>query len=189
MDHHIYEIDRETGEAIWKSEDLGGAIVGTPVLQNNSLYVGSFGQEMLAIDAGTGKVTWRYPTAGWVWSGPVLDGEALYFGDLAGGMYALKASTGEEIWKIAPPVDQKAAIPGQPLVKDGSVYFTSENGVLYTVDAASGNSRKQELGGKLYTGPQSAGNLKLIPSVGTDALLIALDENNNQVWAFQPEKK
>lgn len=187
MDHYLYALDPANGEVLWKSEDLGGAVVGMPVVQNGMIYVGSFGPGMAAVEAETGKVVWRYPTAGWVWSGPAVDGETLYFGDLAGTMYALNASTGEEIWKTAAEEGKAAAIAGRPLVRDGSVYFGGENGILYVLDAATGNTRKQELGGKLYAGPQAAGNLMLIPSVETDALLIALDENNNQAWAFQPQ--
>jgi outer membrane protein assembly factor BamB len=123
MDHQVYAIDAQSGEQKWITEDLGGAIVGTPAIsEEGRLYVGTFGNEMIAMDTNNGKIIWRYRTEDWVWSGPALDGEVLYFGDLNGNLYAINAVDGSVEWKIKP----NGKIVGTPLVIDDMIVFTTE---------------------------------------------------------------
>jgi outer membrane protein assembly factor BamB len=83
MDHVLYSINSSDGSMIWKTESLGGALVGTPTLDGQDvLYVGTFGNELLAINRQDGAILWRTPTDYWIWSGPALDDGILYFGDL-----------------------------------------------------------------------------------------------------------
>lgn len=190
MDHHLYAIDPETGELVWNSDDLGGAIVGQPALGDGEdvLYVGTFAGEMLAVQVETGAILWRFPTEGWVWAGPALVDGTLYFGDLDGMLYAVDAANGNELWRVEADGNAETSISDQPLVLDGTVYFSTEGGILYAVDAATGNTRwRKELGGKLYAGPQAAGELVLLPSFETDALLIAMEPDGDTVWSFIPE--
>ncbi len=190
MDHHLYAIDPETGDLVWSSEDLGGAIVGQPALGDNGdvLYVGTFAGEMLAVQVETGAILWRFPTEGWVWAGPALVDGTLYFGDLDGVLYAVDAASGDELWRVDSDGSPEVSISDRPLVLDDTVYFSTEGGILYAVDAATGNNRwKKELGGKLYAGPQAAGELVLLPSFETDALLIAMEPDGDTVWSFIPE--
>ena len=52
MDHKVYAIDAKSGVQIWSTEDLGGSIVGTPSISEDMvLYVGTFANEMVALDA------------------------------------------------------------------------------------------------------------------------------------------
>ena len=72
MDHHVYAVDAETGDLLWKSEDLNGAIVGKPAFDHNdTVIVGTFGSEVIALNAENGRVSWRFATEGWVWSGAI----------------------------------------------------------------------------------------------------------------------
>ena len=58
MDHHVYAVDAITGDLLWKSDDLGGAIVGTPAFDHgDTVIVGTFGSEVIALDAETGQVS------------------------------------------------------------------------------------------------------------------------------------
>ncbi len=192
MDHHIYALDAKTGQLVWKSDDLGGAVAGTPALgPNGELYVGTFNSEMLALDGKTGKVNWRFPTNGWVYSGPALDNGVLYFGDLNGYFYALKTADHTELWPAKPPAaSSNNGISGTPLVDQGVVYYTSEDGNIYALDATTGNSRwNKTIGGKLYASPLLAGDKILVSSVGGDNLLYALNAQGNEVWKYNPQSK
>jgi outer membrane protein assembly factor BamB len=183
MDHHVYAIDAKSGNQEWKSEDLDGAIVGTPAISpEGQLYVGTFGNEMVALDSNTGKILWRYKTDNWVWSGPALDNELLYFGDLNGNLYAISALDGSEQWKIKP--DDK--IVGTPLVIDDMIVFTTEADTVYAVDREGNPLWSQAIGGKIYSSPVAAGDLILVAPIESDSMLIALSSNGTQKWKFTP---
>lgn len=185
MDHYLYSINVKNNSLNWKTDDLGGSIVGKPAYSPDGvLYVGTFSSELIAIDARNGDILWRIPTTGWVWAGPELHGDHLYFGDLSGTFYALDISTHQISWQMQPD----GPITETPLVTDDSVYFTTEMGTLYALDF-KGNIRwsKTIEGSKLYTSPVSTGEMILVAPIGVDSLLIALDHEGNQIWAYTPQ--
>lgn len=189
MDRHVYALDPATGKQIWKSDDLGGAVVGTPALgKDGTVYVGNFANHMVAIDGQSGKVKHSYSTNGWVWAGPILANDKLYFGDLTGNFYALNASDLSQVWKVQPDVADARKIADKPLVTQDTIYFSSESGNLFALSLADGSTRwSKPAGGKLNSGPVSAGNLVLVaPDSGP--LLVAFETNGNQKWAFTPAK-
>jgi outer membrane protein assembly factor BamB len=186
MDHHIYAIDAKSGSEKWQTDDLGGSMVGTPAYSPDSvLYIGTFGSEMLAINAGTKVVEWRTPTTGWVWGGPVLKDGKLYFGDLKGWFYAIDATNGSIDWKQNPdgPVTQP------PLVTADRIYFTTQSGTIYSYDFQGKEQWNKLIGGKLYASPVLAGDKILVAPTGMDSYLIALAMDGTQVWQFIPAKK
>ena len=65
LDHKLYAVDMQTGQQIWVTEDLQGALASSPILtEDGILYVGTLGNEMLAIDSSNGKINWRSPVQG-----------------------------------------------------------------------------------------------------------------------------
>ena len=191
MDHNVYALDAMTGELIWKTEpSLGGSIADNPTLSpDGQLFVGTFGDELLSLDAADGSVNWRMQASNWVWSGPTQGGDTLYFGDLGGFFYSVDASNGSINWKIQPDENERRAITDKPLVIGDTVYFTSESGNLFAVDAATGDPRwREEVGGKLYAGPKGVEDIIVVAPMGIDELLIAFDPEGVQKWVFVPEK-
>ena len=93
-------------------------MAGSPRLSPEGvLYVGTYGSEMIAIDAASGQIQWRKPAKGWVWSRPLLEDGVLYFGDMEGAVTAMDASDGSVRWQIQPDtVSTKRGITGAPLV-------------------------------------------------------------------------
>jgi outer membrane protein assembly factor BamB len=186
MDHQLYSIDSENGSQIWKTEPLGGSIVGSPALSSDGvLYTGTFINEILAIDASNGNVIWRFPTDNWVWGGPQVYDGIVYAGDLSGNLYAIDATNGTAIWKIQPD----SAITESPLITEDAIYISTESGTLYSVNHNGATRWSKELGKSLQSSPVQAGEKILVAPTGGDELLIALDVNGNQVWTFTPEQK
>ena len=74
-----------------------------PTIVNGTMFVGSAGGAIHAIDATAGCLHWTYRANGPVRAAPlaVQDGSRrnLVFGDQLGWVYALDARTGKEIWK------------------------------------------------------------------------------------------
>ena len=184
MDHSLYALDKSSGNKVWSTE-LGAASVGTPVLgENGRLYIGTLNKEMLAIDAATGRILWRTPTEGAVWSGPAMKSDAIYFGDLTGKFYALNPENGAILWTAQPD----GPIVGTPVITETALVFGTESGSLVALDFSGSQVWKREIGGKLYTTPLQAGSRYLAAVTQGDKLLAFLDENGNQVWGFVPPK-
>jgi len=190
MDHQLYAVDARSGELAWKTDDLGGAMVGKPTLSPDGvLYVGTFKSEVLALDASNGKIIWSAATKGWVWSEIVLDGDMLYFGDLDGYVFALNAADGAVRWQVQLDTSTNRAISGAPVVVGDTLYVAAKSGNLYAVDVTNGNIRwSKTFDGQFYSDITLAGDSLLLAPIKMDAILLALDTNGNQKWAFVPAK-
>jgi eukaryotic-like serine/threonine-protein kinase len=190
-------LDRDTGNVLWKSEDLGGAMPNSPALSaDGTLYVGTFKPEMVALDSASGRVIWRGPKLlGWVWATPLLQDGVLYFGDLEGEVFALNASDGSQRWRIQPSTDTNRQITGTPVLMGDTLYFSSNGGVLYAVDPATGTTRwskavvdAKNTTGQIYANLLAVNDMLLVAPNGLEPVLIALDAAGNQKWAFIPAK-
>ena len=187
LDHFVYAVNITTGQKIWQSEDLNGALVGSPTYSESEhmVYIGTFDQEMLALDANNGQVAWRFATEAWVWSGPAVEDGVLYFGDQQGYFYAVNSTTGESMWRIQPLAG--SPIVTSPLVTDEQIYFSAGTEV-YAVNSEGGITWEQTISGMLYARPLVAGELVLVAPIDNDAVLIALQQSGAQAWSFIPEK-
>ena len=185
MDHMVYSFDASTGRMLWKSPDLGGAIVSTPAVSSNgTLFIGTFGKEMIALDATNGAILWRFTTQDWVWSGPALADEVLYFGDLAGYFYALNATDGTSLWRIQP----QDAIVDTPIIVEDKIYLTTESDKIFIVSTAGEIISSKVIGGMIYSSPVVTGDTVLVAPTNFDVLLVALNLDGNQKWTFTPAK-
>ncbi len=183
MDHHLYAINPGNGNLIWKSEDLGGPIVNQPAISESGLIIlSTFDNEVIALNEDSHAVVWRYKTSDWAWASPVIDGEQVYVSDISGTFYTMDLETGDILWQIQPG----GGIFSKPLVKDGSIYFSTDASSLVVVSQDGVIQRNLPIEGKLYASPVAAdGKLLLAPSEA-EFFLIALNENGAQVWGFPP---
>jgi outer membrane protein assembly factor BamB len=195
MDHHLYALEAETGSLIWKSPDLGAAVVSSPTFgEDGAIFVGTFGNEMLALDAKTGAIQWRAPSTGWVWSSPVLQNGKLFFGDLKGTFYVLDTA-GKE---LQAPFKSDGLITGTPLVKGSTIFFGTENGTVYSMTSEGSTTplanlaslvvNEKTLDGKINAPISAYNDLLLVAPSGSDALLVALTSTGTLQWSFSPAK-
>ncbi len=184
MDHKVYSFDAATGKKNWES-DLGGALVGTPAVgTDGTLYVGTFGKEMIAVNTADGSIKWRFTTQDWVWSGPALVNTSLFFGDLSGYFYGMNAADGTALWRIQRP----NGIVDTPVVAGNNLYFTTETDALSIVSTSGDIVSSPIIGGVIYSAPLIVGDTILVAPTGFDSLLVALDLNGTQKWPFTPAK-
>jgi outer membrane protein assembly factor BamB len=191
MDRHVYALDAQSGKLIWESEDLGGAVVGTPTIgPDGTLYVGSFGRLMAALNPQNGKILWSKPTTGWVWAAPALDQGVLFFGDLDGAFYAMNATDGAVSWETPPAESAGNSISDRSVVISDTVYYTAENGSLFAASTTDGNPKAIiQVDGKLYASPQVIGDLFLLAPVGKGPFLMAVDKTGAEKWVYPPATK
>ena len=187
MDHSVYAINPADGTAIWHSEPLGGASVGSPAVSDDgkTIYIGSFLNELVAIDAADGSILWQFPTEDWVWTSPILDGDTIYFADIAGNFYAVDRNTHAQLWSL--PTGSE--IVGTPLLTEDGLYFTNQAGTFYAV-ARDGTTRwTKEFEQPLHAGPTAAGDLVLVATDKGDLTLYAFNAAGTQQWKFTTAKE
>jgi polyvinyl alcohol dehydrogenase (cytochrome) len=100
---------------------------GAPTVMNGTLFTGSAGGGVYAIDAKTGCLHWAFQADGPVRSAPlaVNDGglTSLVFGDQNGEVYALDARTGKQRWKKRVEDHEATRLTASPAVSDGIVFI------------------------------------------------------------------
>jgi outer membrane protein assembly factor BamB len=186
LNHHLYALQPQTLNIVWE-KDLGGALVGSPVLSpDGTLYIGSFASKVTAVEAASGKTLWEKKTDGPIWSGVALNAGLVYAADLTGKIYAFDAQSGEQRWN---PIQPDGPILGAPLPWKDLMIFTSETGAVVGIDAEGKVKPLASYQGKIYAPAVGAGDLILIAPLETDFLLAAIDTNGLQAWTFTPEKK
>ena len=145
-------------------------------------------------DLGTSRVQEATPV--------VIDGVMYTSGNL-GRVYALNAATGEELWTFLPEVDMQAnrwACCDQAnrgvAVHEGKVFVAALDGVLYALDAKSGEVAWQvdtiadKSRGYTITGaPEIAGDLVIIGNAGSEydtrGYVTAYDTGDgSEAWRF-----
>lgn len=197
LNHRLYAVDPTTYENLW-NVDLGGAAPGGATYdpENQVLYVGTLGNEMLAVDALTGNIITRYETNDWVWGNPVLADGTLYFGDLDAYLYALTYSDGrfEERW--VEELDG-SKIRATPLVADDLLVVSTEAGSVYGIQRDSGAEEWREelerpiLSTLIQVEATTEGESEQVVVVSTDnteELLVALRlDNGNRRWSYRHE--
>jgi len=133
-----------TGKELWRANGLNPdndpfhRVVGSPVIFEDIIYAPSKFKPLLALRAGgRGDIT----TSHLIWSTtngpdvptPVTDGKYFYIINDRGIMWCLDAKTGAEIY--AQQRLKPAAYSGSPVLADGKIYVTNEDGLTSVVKA------------------------------------------------------
>ncbi len=100
---------------------------GAPTVRNGTLFTGSAGGGVYAIDAKTGCLNWMFQANGPVRAAPlaVTDGgtTTLVFGDQNGEVYALDARSGKERWRKRVETHEAARLTGSPAANEGVIFI------------------------------------------------------------------
>ncbi len=133
LDGYVYSVDGD-GALRWRY-DSGDWVDSSPVLSRDesTLYVGSWGDKLIALDAGTGSFLWSYATDSLVYSSPAVavDG-TIYFGSSDGFLYALFPD-GKLKWEfeVGGELDSSPAVDAS-----GNVYVGSSAGSVSCISPA-----------------------------------------------------
>ena len=175
----------------------GDPVLSSPALSAGVLYVGSYDQNLHAVNAVDGSFRWSFsvkPTrtnqASYIYSSPAIapDG-TIYFGTeerfwlnpaiSSGTLYAVNPN-GSEKWKY--PVD--AAIYSDPAIAaDGTIYFGCYDSNLYALNPNGSLKWKYLAGGTIFSDPVVAADGTIYFGCD-DGHLYALNPNGSFKWKF-----
>jgi outer membrane protein assembly factor BamB len=162
------------------------AVYTTPVVSQQTVYVGGYDGYIYALDITNGAIRWEFETDGSIIGGLLVESDTVYAGSADGNVYALSAADGTTRW---PPFDTGGEIWSRPTLSEGTLYITSIDGTVHAVNAQNGdregNSFKAKAG---IASPAVVAQGKVL--VGSlDSSLYALDANNlsNVLWQFSAD--
>ena len=132
--------DPDTGKELWRGGGLNPAkarnyrIIASPLVLGNIIYVPTRKTPFQAFQVGGGepKLLWQTDDGPDVPT-PVTDGTYLYVLRDNGVMLCLKAHSGEVVW--GPERVRPGTYSASPVLADGKIYVTSEDGVTSVVEA------------------------------------------------------
>jgi polyvinyl alcohol dehydrogenase (cytochrome) len=100
-----------------------------PTVVNGTLFVGSAGGTVHAIDAETGCLHWAYDANAPVRSAMAVIGAGaqtrLVFSDQIGGVHALNARTGKRLWKVRSEAHEATRLTATPAVHNNVVFVAA----------------------------------------------------------------
>ena len=180
LDHKMYAVSLETGEAFWDQPfEAEGAITTTPLVADGRVYIGSFDKNFYALDASDGTELARLEGEGWFWGGAITDGEFIYVGNLDGNLYAWD---GESVEAEHYPTEGPIVAP--PIfVGDNWIAIGSDDRNVYVLEKGSlAEVWTLAVGSQVRAAMAVDGNVLYVTSI--DNVLLALDvEQRRQLWS------
>ena len=167
-DGNFYAVDAVNGTLRWKFQTAGehrfagkhlhGALptgetmpdpfdfyLSSPNLWNGAVYFGSGDGNVYALDAGSGRLKWKFQTGDVVHASPAISDGRLFIGSWDSYFYALDALTGREVWRLKtgedPDIHNQVGIQSSAAVVDGLVYFGCRDSNFYAVDVKNGQTK------------------------------------------------
>ena len=121
----------------WKENSYVRGPVSGPVVAYGLVFVARpDAHEIVALDANTGDVRWRFRANGRIDGPPSLTGGLCLFGTRSGWVYCLNVRSGELVWRLRAAINDERIVafgqvespwpvPGSVLVDNGTVYFAA----------------------------------------------------------------
>lgn len=131
----LFAVDTANGRLRWLRDDSADGIVGGIVTDDGTIYYGTKGKHVFALDAATGAQKWQFNTKGEVWATPTLSSDAIYVSSLDGSLYALDKSGGQK-WRFN---GAGSGVAAKPVVSGDAVYIGAFDSKLYSVKTADGS--------------------------------------------------
>jgi outer membrane protein assembly factor BamB len=182
-----------------------GRIFSSPLVCENTVFIGSDDSSFYALNAKDGKLLWKFRTAGRVSSSAAIYNDKVYVLSFDGYMYCLDQDSGKELWKFKTAGESVFAAPGihglperdrplndpwdmflsSPVVANGNVYFGCGAGIFYSLDCNSGNKNWEFMtNGVIHSSPAYADSTVYFGS--WDSYMYALNSVNGSLkWKFK----
>jgi eukaryotic-like serine/threonine-protein kinase len=169
-----------------------GAVISSPSIVDDVVYVGSQDKNIYAVGAFNGSLIWKFATQDAVVSSPAVVNGKVYTGGDDGYVYCLDAYTGRLLWQTFVNGDLEytwgsLVLKSSPAVVDGIVYVGSLDGYLYAINADSGSIVwKYNSSGYILSSPAvSDGAVYFTSEQATTGVLFKLDaKSGSLLWSL-----
>lgn len=191
-------IDKNTGKVSWRVIFDGNALFlaerrydfadyyhSSPVIHNNTIYLGSGNGLMQAFKAENGEPLWQFKANDIIHSTPVVVKERLCFGSYDGNVYALNIRDGSLAWKFKSVGQQyfpKGEFNTSPAASNDAIFIGSRdyNSYALNVNGGQANWNKVFLA---WAPSHTVRDTVLYIGTSDDRVLMAVDHRTGrQLW-------
>lgn len=168
---------------IWafKCED---EIRSSPTLGDGLVYVGVYDNNIYALDAKTGKFSWKYPTDGGIASTPCFYKDKVIFGSEDRLVYAVTSHRGKLLWTCPTEGRVRSSVS----VDFEHAFVGSDDGKLYAINVQTGRVIwRFEAGGPIRSTPII--NQEMVFVGSDDGHLYAVEMQTGKMkWKFRTSR-
>jgi outer membrane protein assembly factor BamB len=132
----VMALDAATGTVVWQQQ-LGG-VLGSPVVFEGMVVVGSVDRTVRALDADDGEVRWTFSADAAMAATPAISEDTVFAGSEDGSLYAIELESGNRVWDVG----LSDAIASPLSVAAGLVLVGTADRVT-AIDARSGTTTFQ----------------------------------------------
>ena len=194
---------QQTPNIKWQFK-TNGKVFSSPVLWNQTIYIGSDDSCLYAIDAPSGNLRWKFGTCGAIKSTPAISNGVVFVGSYDGNFYALDAATGQQRWTFATRGEHHFCTYGinghtpstmlmddyydflcsSPVIYKQDVYFGCGDSTFYALDAQRGTlDWSYKTGGVIHSSPAASDGKIIFGS--WDRYLYCLDaQTGKEIWKY-----
>ncbi|MCA9098981.1 MAG: PQQ-like beta-propeller repeat protein, partial [Planctomycetaceae bacterium] len=177
-DEHLRVINVETGKQELDMP-LGTYLIASPAVLDDTLYVGTYASEVVAIDWKNQKRIWAFrdPKRDFPYhASAAVTTDRIIVGGNDKRLHCLDRLSGNELWVF----DTRGKIESSAVITGETVYFGSSDGKLYGVNIQTGKKTFEFLDGRPFTAS---------PAVAADRLIIGSESSDGNLYCFGPPEK
>jgi outer membrane protein assembly factor BamB len=181
MDGQLTSYVLDTGVENWKFSTGRSPIESSPLVSDETAYIGAHNGRLYAVATNSGKSRWTFQAAGAIKGSVAKSGDSIVFGDYSGTISAV-STAGKRIWSTR--VGKR--LYGGPGISGNTVVIGDVGGAVIAVDLRNGHQLWRHPtggGGIVYSSPAIAKGSVFIGSYNGlfEALSLATGKRR---WAF-----
>ena len=194
---------KNTPKTVWKFK-TEGEVISSPVIQNNTVFIGSNDGNLYALNSENGNLKWSFKTDGPINSTPLVANEKVFFLSYDGHFYCLNSNNGKLVWKFKTEGESKFKVKdyfngkfepdfwdfylSSAIVKENTIYFGSSDAHVYALNLQDGNLVwKYKTGGSIHSSPAISDNSLVVGS--WDSKVYCLDITTGQEkWSYTTDQ-
>lgn len=167
---------------IWTFE-CEDEIRGTPVCADGQVYIGSYDNNLYALNAQTGRFAWKYPADGGIVSRPAAYEGNLYFGSEDHRLHVISTSSGRVSWTYY----TDGPIRSSPTLAETHAFIGSDDGYLHAINLMTGRGAwRVDTGGPVRSTPAISGENVYIGNENGELLAVAF--SGSIKWRFNARR-
>ncbi|MDD2922900.1 MAG: serine/threonine-protein kinase [Anaerolineales bacterium] len=164
----------------FKCED---EIRGAPALNQGSLYIGCYDNNLYSLNAADGQFQWKYAADGGIVTRPLVFNGSIYFGSEDKRLHVINERTGKVAWTYY----AEGRIYSSPRIAEGHVFFGSDDNDLHAVNLSTGRAIwKHSTSAPIHSTPLVENNLVYFGN--EDGVVSAVDFRGEMKWRFQAKR-
>jgi outer membrane protein assembly factor BamB len=149
---------------LWETQ-TGGAIQGTPAVNDTAVYIGNHAGLFCAFDRHSGASLWTAQTDSAIIASPLLTGDMVYAVTGKGTLYAWNAVSGQLIWQQS----TQDPVSANPVFDGIAIYLAGAQGSVTALNPATGQI--------LWQKPHAAKAIISAPAIGDPLLYFGSWDN------------